>query len=70
MQYVRILIDGVSEIDGHIFDTCCLDQNEDTSPKHVSCCALFSRYDRFKYQSMRRAGSCVMVQGRHFEQML
>jgi hypothetical protein len=65
MQYIRILIEDVSEIDGHtcILDTCCLDQNEETSHKQVPYGAVFSRYDRFKYQKMRRAVSCATAQG-------
>jgi len=36
MQYVRILIQGVSEIGGHILGTCFMDRNkEETSHKRV-----------------------------------
>jgi len=39
MEYVRILIQGVSEIGGRILDTCFMDRNkEETSHKHVTYC--------------------------------
>jgi len=62
MQYVRICIQGVSEIGGHILDRCFMDRNkEEDSRKRVPWCTLFSRCDNFKYQNMRRVASCITV---------
>jgi len=62
MQYVRILTQGVSEIGGHILDTCCMDRNkEETSHKRVHWCTLFSWYDHLKYKNVRKTASCVTV---------
>jgi len=56
-----------SEISGQDLRTCCVDRKEETSYKHVSYGALFSRYDHYKYQNMRKAGSFLAVKGGHFE---
>ena len=62
---------SVSEIGGHILGMCSVDQNnEEISYKHVSHIALFPRYDHSKYQDMRRAATCLTIEGRHFEQLL
>ena len=63
-------IQGVSEIGGHELRTCYLDRKEETSYKHLSYGALFSRYDHFKYQNMRKTALLLAVKGGHFEYLL
>ena len=63
-------IQGVSEIGGHELRTRYLDRKGDTSYKHVSYGALFSRYDRFEYQNMRKVAPFLAVKGGHFEYLL